>query len=224
MDKLTRKVSKMFGSSQKDEEPPALQIGAPKNYDHTIKVTSTKEGGLSGLPKELEHRLRTILTVEDQKNKATMQTATDALNWLQHYMTDQEQERFMEPERQLSVFDEHDLQSEITANASGPGLVRTKTKKKGPRISKTMGKDEVMRELKTICVNDSPNAEYKTDREVGAGACGRVYLATHRKTGQFVAIKCIDLSKQPKLQMLLMEIKCMKEINHPNLVNYIGNV
>ena len=112
MDKLTRKVSKMFGSSQKDEGPslPALQIGPPKNYDHTIKVTSTEGGVLSGLPKELEHRLRTILSVEDQKNKATMQTATDALNWLQHYMTDQDQERFMEPERQLSVLEEHDVQ------------------------------------------------------------------------------------------------------------------
>lgn len=218
MDKMKRKVSNIFGSKRESGGPsvPTLQIGAPKNCDHTIKVEKTPDGALSGLPKDLEHRLRTILSVEESKNKDTLNTATNALSWLNHYMKDEAQERFldMEPEQPLPTPD--------AEGGKGEGvLVRQKTTKRGPRMSKQMEKEEVLEELRNICVNGNPNEVYTTDREVGAGACGRVYLATHKKTGQGVAIKCIDLSKQPKIQMILMEIKVMKEINHPNLVNYI---
>ena len=217
MDKIKRGVSKVFGSKRDSAGPsvPTLQIGAPKNCDHTIKVVKTEDGALSGLPKDLEHRLRTILSVEESKNKDTLNTATNALSWLNHYMKEDAQEGFL---KQTS---EADDTVEGNEGNEGGALVRKKTTKRGPRMSRQMEKDEVFEELRTICVNGNPNEVYTTDKEIGAGACGRVYLATHKKTGQVVAIKCIDLSKQPKIQMILMEIKVMKEINHPNLVNYI---
>lgn len=217
MDKIKRGVTKVFGSKRDSAGPsvPALTIGTPTCSDHTIKVVKTEDGALSGLPKDLEHRLRTILSVEESKNKDALNTATNALSWLNHYMKEDAQEGFL---KQTS---EADDTVEGNEGNEGGALVRKKTTKRGPRMSRQMEKDEVFEELRTICVNGNPNEVYTTDKEIGAGACGRVYLATHKKTGQVVAIKCIDLSKQPKIQMILMEIKVMKEINHPNLVNYI---
>lgn len=44
-----------------------------------------------------------------------------------------------------------------------------------------------------------------------------VFAATHKETGVLVAIKDIDMTKQSKKDLLLSEIKIMKDFQHKNL-------
>jgi len=97
---------------------------------------------------------------------------------------------------------------------------KERTTKQGPRVTRNMTEEQILSELKDACNIASPWETYEKDGEVGAGAAGVVSLATHKESGEKVAVKDIDLSKQTKKDLILMEIKVMKELHHPNLVNF----
>lgn len=81
--------------------------------------------------------------------------------------------------------------------------------------------EEIFEELRAICHDGDPNLRFEKTKEVGAGASGTVFIASDVQTDQKVAIKDIDLSKQPKKELILTEIKVLKEFQHPNLVNFL---
>ncbi|KAK0165302.1 hypothetical protein PV328_003828 [Microctonus aethiopoides] len=88
-------------------------------------------------------------------------------------------------------------------------------------VVERMSDEEVYEELRNICHCGDPNRRFARTREVGAGASGTVFIATDLINNQKVAIKDIDLSKQPKKELILTEIKVLKEFHHPNLVNFL---
>ena len=52
-------------------------------------------------------------------------------------------------------------------------------------------------------------------------ASGHVYVAKTLATGKKVAIKEMDLSNQPRKELIVNEILVMKESQHPNIVNFL---
>ncbi|CDW54820.1 serine:threonine protein kinase PAK 1 [Trichuris trichiura] len=85
----------------------------------------------------------------------------------------------------------------------------------------TLRDSEILEELKTIVSNANPTEKYELLSKIGSGASGKVFLAKMLSTDQTVAIKCMDFKVQPKKEMLLTEIKVMKQYRHKNLVNYL---
>lgn len=54
-------------------------------------------------------------------------------------------------------------------------------------------------------------------------ASGTVYTAIETSTGIEVAIKQMNLSQQPKKELIVNEIIVMRENKHPNVVNYLDS-
>lgn len=97
-------------------------------------------------------------------------------------------------------------------------------RKKEIKVDGMMTDDEVDSALRKLCKCGHPFKRYARLKEVGAGASGTVYIAADSESvgkNERVAIKEIDLSKQPKREMILNEIFVMRDIIHPNLVNFL---
>jgi protein-serine/threonine kinase len=50
-----------------------------------------------------------------------------------------------------------------------------------------------------------------------------VYVAKTLGNSQKVAIKQMDLSNQPRKELIVNEIQVMKESQHPNIVNFLNS-
>lgn len=88
------------------------------------------------------------------------------------------------------------------------------------RIS-TMTEAQIMEKLRSVVNPIDPNTLYSKIKKVGQGASGNVYVAKTLATGQRVAIKTMDLSQQPRKELIVNEILVMKESQHPNIVNFL---
>ncbi|KAH8101267.1 Pkinase-domain-containing protein [Cristinia sonorae] len=95
-----------------------------------------------------------------------------------------------------------------------------KPKEKEKRIS-TMNEAQIMDKLRSVVSQDDPKQLYSKIRKVGQGASGHVYVAKTLTTGKKVAIKEMDLSNQPRKELIVNEILVMKESQHPNIVNFL---
>ncbi|XP_075146776.1 p21 (RAC1) activated kinase 3 [Haematobia irritans] len=80
---------------------------------------------------------------------------------------------------------------------------------------------EIYEELRAICNLDDPRERYKTTLEVGKGASGIVFIAADKQTENQVAVKTIDLKNQSSKDLILTEIRVLKDFNHKNLVNFL---
>lgn len=104
------------------------------------------------------------------------------------------------------------------------GVARSTTKGRDQagaprRRDKAKENEEVIRQLQQICSPGDPNSIYRQLNKIGQGASGGVYTAYDR-SGTPVAIKQMNLEKQPKQDLIINEILVMRESSHPNIVNF----
>lgn len=69
---------------------------------------------------------------------------------------------------------------------------------------------------------DDPKKLYLHAVKIGEGGAGEVFLATHSKTKEKVAIKKMKLKAQ-NLKTIINEIGMMKNCKHDNIVQYIDS-
>ncbi|KXJ23143.1 serine/threonine-protein kinase PAK 3 isoform X2 [Exaiptasia diaphana] len=111
--------------------------------------------------------------------------------------------------------DQDDKVNEQTGKTPHP-QARDKKKKK-------MSDEEILCRLRTIVSIGDPKRKYTKFEKIGQGASGTVYTAIEVATGHEVAIKQMNLSQQPKKELIINEILVMRENKHPNIVNYVDS-
>ncbi|CAH1183401.1 unnamed protein product [Phaedon cochleariae] len=104
-------------------------------------------------------------------------------------------------------------------NQAGPEMSRAASEKR----KKKMSDEEILEKLRSIVSVGDPNRKYTKLDKIGQGASGTVYTAIETATGMEVAIKQMNLSQQPKKELIINEILVMRENKHGNVVNYLDS-
>lgn len=96
---------------------------------------------------------------------------------------------------------------------------------KSPRENRgsTMSEAQIMEKLRSVVTSGDPTSMYQKIKKIGQGASGSVYVARSLSNNLKVAIKQMDLSHQPRKELIVNEILVMKESLHPNIVNYLDS-
>lgn len=114
--------------------------------------------------------------------------------------------------------------SAATASLQKAAAAGGATPRRRERKEKDKEKEaDIVSRLQAICTDADPTRLYKNLVKVGAGASGGVYTAYQVGSNSSVAIKQMDLEKQPKKDLIINEILVMRASRHPNIVNYIDS-
>ncbi|EOQ98992.1 hypothetical protein E3P92_03032 [Wallemia ichthyophaga] len=95
------------------------------------------------------------------------------------------------------------------------------TPKVAERRISSMNDTQIMEKLRQVVSQGDPNNIYSKIKKVGQGASGSVYVAKILDNGQKVAVKQMDLSAQPRKELIVNEILVMQESHHANIVNFL---
>nr|XP_061798143.1 serine/threonine-protein kinase PAK 2-like isoform X1 [Nerophis lumbriciformis] len=123
------------------------------------------------------------------------------------------------PEHTKSVYTRSVIDPLPPPEGDAASKTADRQKKKGGKMTD----EEIMEKLRTIVSIGDPKKKYTRYEKIGQGASGTVYTAIDVATGQEVAIKQINLQKQPKKELIINEILVMKEMKNPNIVNFVDS-
>ena len=102
-------------------------------------------------------------------------------------------------------------------------LLKPRVPKPNQIAANKMSDEEILERLRSIVTIGDPHRKFTKMERIGQGASGVVYTAIEISTGMQVAIKQMNLSQQPKKELIVNEILVMRENKHPNVVNYLDS-
>uniref|UniRef100_A0A8C7GMD2 non-specific serine/threonine protein kinase n=1 Tax=Oncorhynchus kisutch TaxID=8019 RepID=A0A8C7GMD2_ONCKI len=230
----------------KDNRP---EISSPSDFEHTIHVGfDSVTGEFTGMPEQWSKLLQTS-NISKSEQKQNPQAVLDILKFYDSSTAKQKYLSFSGWSISLSLYlrgtayREEDDGDEAPPPIVAPRPEHTKSvytksvidplpplpepdSASNRNKKKQQGKmtdEEIMEKLRTIVSIGDPKKKYTRYEKIGQGASGTVYTAIDVATGAEVAIKQINLQKQPKKELIINEILVMKELQQPNIVNYVDS-
>uniref|UniRef100_A0A1A8GAI9 non-specific serine/threonine protein kinase n=1 Tax=Nothobranchius korthausae TaxID=1143690 RepID=A0A1A8GAI9_9TELE len=250
--KPRNKIISIFAPEKASRKKDRPEISSPSDFEHTIHVGfDAVTGEFTGMPEQWARLLQTS-NISKTEQKQNPQAVLDALKFYdstgvqQKYLTSPASEKNSQmPGKQgtatspLGKDDDDDDDSPPPVVAPRPEHTKSvytrsvidpipapdsakaadRQKIKGGKMSD----EEIMEKLRTIVSVGDPKKKYTRYEKIGQGASGTVYTAIDVATGQEVAIKQINLQKQPKKELIINEILVMKEMKNPNIVNFVDS-
>ncbi|XP_062849769.1 serine/threonine-protein kinase PAK 2a [Trichomycterus rosablanca] len=241
------------GGKKKDKDKERPEISHPSDFEHTIHVGfDAVTGEFTGMPEQWARLLQTS-NISKSEQKQNPQAVLDVLkfydstgNGKQKYLSFTDKDippgkKGLEPiPAGVKDSDMDDDDDEAPPPVVAPRPDHTKSiltrpsmidpipppDKSADKQKKGKGKmsdEEIMEKLRTIVSIGDPKKKYTRYEKIGQGASGTVYTAIDVATGQEVAIKQINLQKQPKKELIINEILVMKELKNPNIVNFLDS-
>uniref|UniRef100_A0A3B4FQA7 non-specific serine/threonine protein kinase n=1 Tax=Pundamilia nyererei TaxID=303518 RepID=A0A3B4FQA7_9CICH len=122
------------------------------------------------------------------------------------------------PEHTKSVYTRSVIDPIPAPSTCPDGDVASKAADRQKRKGK-MSDEEIMDKLRTIVSIGDPKKKYTRYEKIGQGELKVIYVFSHCQ----VAIKQINLQKQPKKELIINEILVMKELKNPNIVNFLDS-
>nr|AAV28796.1 STE20p [Cryptococcus gattii] len=173
--------------------------------------------GLGGQQQQQQQqRLRSAPFTATGSLATTVASGQRSFNTETKTLAQKEKEIVLNPQRQL-------LDS-VTRPPIGKNDKEMIMRSPGPTVEKrisTMNEVQIMEKLRSVVSAKDPSQLYSKIRKVGQGASGMVFVAKTLSNGKKVAIKQMDLSQQPRKELIVNEIIVMRESQHPNVVNFL---
>uniref|UniRef100_A0A673NEA2 non-specific serine/threonine protein kinase n=1 Tax=Sinocyclocheilus rhinocerous TaxID=307959 RepID=A0A673NEA2_9TELE len=238
-------VCRVTGGRRKDRDKERPEISPPSDFEHTIHVGfDAVTGEFTGMPEQWARLLQTS-NITKSEQKKNPQAVLDVLkfydstgNGRQKYLSfssglldDSRAFMLTLPESCrtdrfspfVCMYREGRVSLCFGFMTSPDSEVASKaTDRQRPKKGK-MTDEEIMDKLRTIVSIGDPKKKYTRYEKIGQGASGTVFTAIDVATGQEVAIKQINLQKQPKKELIINEILVMKELKNPNIVNFLDS-
>ncbi|XP_027855849.1 serine/threonine-protein kinase PAK 2-like [Xiphophorus couchianus] len=248
--KSRNKIISIFdkGSKKKDKDKDRPEISSPSDFEHTIHVGfDSVTGEFTGMPEQWARLLQNS-NISPSEQKQNPQAVLDVLKFYdstsgkQKYLSVSASDKDSQLPGKKGTATSPSARDGDDDDDTPPPVVAprpphtksmytrptldTESPKAADRQKAKGGKmtdEEIMEKLRSIVSIGDPKKKYTRFEKIGQGASGTVYTAIDVATGQEVAIKQINLQKQPKKELIINEILVMKELKNPNIVNFVDS-
>ncbi|KAJ2508555.1 hypothetical protein H4217_008526, partial [Coemansia sp. RSA 1939] len=228
---LPGKVRDYHGSQQQQQQQQPSQqqylghahgasISSVKKQPSNHQLKRGPEGyGQQPMPQQQQQQVQQAMY---QQKQQPMQQQQQQQQVQRHKtMPKQGVANIQQPQPQLQP--QMPMQAMGGAGAAVPGGAQQPIARPRPRQSNQPSTDEVVDRLKQICNPNDPMLLYRNFVKIGQGASGGVFTAQPVGSPNIVAIKQMNLNKQPKKDLIINEILVMRESKHKNIVNFIDS-